>query len=155
MVSDVGGAAVTLVHVHPVPVSTVQVALQPSPGVVFPSSQPSCGNFSPSPHTAVHVPPLHLGSIAQVGEQPSYGIRFPSSHCSEPSLMPSPHWVTWQTDFGGVPVETHANAGSTLHVALQPSPEVVFPSSQWSLPSPFPFPQSPSRVHGAFAVGQV
>ncbi len=53
------------------PVSTVQVDEQPSPAIVLPSSQPSCGNLRPSPQTAVQVPPAHLGSMVQVGEQPS------------------------------------------------------------------------------------
>src|SRR5512140_3035249 len=104
----------------------VQFGLHPSPAMVLPSSHSSCGNFSPSPHTAVHVPPWQCGSTVHVGEQPSYGIRLPSSHGSQPSLMPSPHVVAWQTDF--VPTFTQANPGSSVHVALHPSPETLLPS---------------------------
>ena len=90
------------------PASIVHVALHPSPEVVLPSSQASAGNFSPSPQTAVQVPPAHAGSFVQVGEQPSYGRRLPSSHCSEPSLTPSPQVVRWQTDCGIAICVTHA-----------------------------------------------
>ena len=140
------GAAVTSVHVQPVPVSSVHVALHPSPEIVLPSSHCSCGNLRPSPQTAVHVPPLHVVSSVHDGEQPSYGIRLPSSHCSKPSFMPSPQTVGWQTDSGGDPVDTHAKPGSSLQVALQPSSEALLPSSHWSVPSTMPLPQYASRV---------
>src|ERR1700722_7222982 len=129
MVSVAGGAAVVLEHVYPVPVSSVQVELQPSPETVLPSSHCSCGNLRPSPQTAVQVPPLQDGSTVHVGEHPSNGIRLPSSHCSEPSLTPSPQRVGWQTEMGAGGVEAQAKPGSILHVALQPSPETLFPSS--------------------------
>jgi hypothetical protein len=44
------------------PLSIVHVELHPSPDVVLPSSHASVGNLSPSPQTAVHVPPEHEGS---------------------------------------------------------------------------------------------
>src|ERR1017187_2603033 len=111
MESVAAGGSVTLLHVQPV--SMVHVELQPSPDTVLPSSHASCGNFSPSPHTAVHVPPLHLGSMVHVGEQPSYGMRLPSSHSSKPSFTPSPHTVRWQTDCGAVGCVAHAKPGSS------------------------------------------
>src|SRR5215471_9083058 len=96
--SSVAGAPwSTIVQVKPA--STVQVAEQPSPDVVLPSSRASFGNFRPSPQTAVHVPLAHCGSSVQVGEQPSYGMSLPSSHCSKPSLMPSPQTVLLQLDW--------------------------------------------------------
>src|SRR5580700_4722019 len=108
----VAGGSVTFVQLHPD--SIVQVELQPSPEVVLPSSHCSPGNTSPSPHTAVHVPPVQCGSMVHVGEQPSYGMVLPSSHSSEPSLMPSPHVVLWQTDAGGGDaLATHAQPGTT------------------------------------------
>src|SRR5580693_8079799 len=146
MVSVAGGAAVVLVQVYPVPVSSVQVELQPSPETVLPSSHCSCGNLRPSPQTAVQVPPLQDGSTVHVGEHPSNGIRLPSSHCSEPSLIPSPQTVAWQTDMGDDPVVAQAKPGSILQVELQPSPETVLPSSHWSVPSTIPLPQYASRV---------
>src|SRR6478609_4496202 len=94
MSSVAGGACSITVQVKPV--SRVQVAEQPSPAVVLPSSQASCGNFRPSPQTAVQVPLAHCGSSVQVGEQPSYGIRLPSSHCSKPSFFVSPQVVLLQ-----------------------------------------------------------
>src|SRR4051812_11114203 len=95
MSSVAGGLCSTTVQVKPL--SLTQVAEQPSPEVVLPSSQSSCGNFRPSPQIAVHVPLAHLGSREQVGEQPSYGIRFPSSHCSKPSRVLLPQMVAAQT----------------------------------------------------------
>src|SRR6185437_7714970 len=108
--------------------------------MLLPSSHSSDGNLSPSPHTAVQVPPAHWGSMVQVGEQPSYGIRLPSSHCSKPSLTPSPHTVWWHMETGGVPMFTQAHPGSSWQLALQPSPLVLFPSSHCSVPATIPSP---------------
>src|SRR5580698_9318294 len=136
-----GGAWFTELQVQPG--STMHVELHPSPFVVLPSSHPSWGNLSPSPQTAVHVPPAHLGSIVHVGEQPSYGTRLQSSHCSEPSFTQSPHTVLWQTDAGGVPMITQAQPGSIVHVALHASLLVplLLPSSHCSFPATIPSPQ--------------
>ena len=46
---------------HVQPGSTVHDDEQPSPEIALPSSQLSWGNFSPSPQTAVQVPPGALG----------------------------------------------------------------------------------------------
>ena len=69
MFSVVAGGSVTFVQFQPV--SIVHVELQPSPEVLLPSSHCSPGKTSPSPHTAVQVPPEHFGSMVHVGEQPS------------------------------------------------------------------------------------
>src|SRR5438034_8429187 len=91
-----------------------QVAEQPSPETVFPSSHSSLLFFwtIPSPHTSF----LHFC------EQPSPLLRFPSSHCSAPSRMPFPQGVA-------------AQAGE------QESPSTVLPSSHCSNGSSAPFPQ--------------
>src|SRR5450432_313514 len=134
MTSWSGGLSVTTLQSNPV--SSVHVELQPSPDVKLPSSHASCGNLSPSPHTGVHCPPAHFGSMVQVGEQPSYGIRLWSSHCSKPSNVESPQTVPWQTV---VPlVVVHANPGSSLRVELHPSLEPMLPSSHCSLPAMMP-----------------
>src|SRR5580693_9041299 len=102
MTSVGAGGWSMFVQLNPVSVSSVHVALHPSPDFVLPSSHCSPGNTRPSPQMPVQPPaPLHFGSIVHVGEQPSYGIKLPSSHCSKPSLIPSPHLVLWQVDLGG------------------------------------------------------
>src|ERR1700730_11258180 len=116
MTIDAAGGWLTFAHVEPIPVSSWQVALHPSPETVLPSSHCSPGKTRPSPQTPVHPPaPLHFASIVHVGEQPSYGIKLPSSHCSKPSLIPSPHVVLWHVDLGGIPAITHAKPGSRVH----------------------------------------
>src|ERR1019366_1689612 len=91
------------------PVSMVHVGLQPSPAMLFPSSHCSCGNLSPSPHTAVQVPPWHLGSTVHVALQPSFGVVFPSSHCSVPAMIPSPHFLATHR----IPGEVHCHPASS------------------------------------------
>src|SRR5260221_350420 len=137
MMSDAAGAWLTDGQLQPV--SIVQVELQPSPDSVLPSSHCSCGNFRPSPHTAVHVPPLQRGSTPHQGEQPSYGLRLPSSHCSKPCTRRSPHT---SVEEHGAPGTWHTKNGSRRHVELQPSPPMPLPSSHcspspaWITPSP-------------------
>src|SRR5580693_8507756 len=141
MTSVEAGGSVVFVQLHPV--SIVQVELQPSPEAVFPSSHCSPGNTSPSPHTAVHVPPEQCGSIVHVGEHPSYGMVFPSSHSSSPSLVPSPQVVWWQADAGGGDgFAMHAQPGSILQVELHPAVPSVLPTSHCSLPATIPSPHS-------------
>src|SRR5262249_1131711 len=115
----------------PVSVSILQSWLQPSPSLTLPSSHGSCANLKPSPQTAVHWPPVHLGSMRQNGEHPSYGTRLPSSHCSYPSMSfcGSPQTVLWQT--AGLAV-LHAQPCSGMHVGPQPSPAALLWSSQSS-----------------------
>jgi len=60
-----------LVAVQLKPGSSLHCDEHPSPSWRLPSSHSSFGNLRPSPHTAVQVPPVHLGSMVQVGEQPS------------------------------------------------------------------------------------
>src|SRR4051812_25062313 len=70
--------------VHVYPVSTAQIALQPSDAVVLPSSQCSLPSMMPLPH----VPP----SVWHVASQPSPLIVLPSSHVSVlTSTTPLPH----------------------------------------------------------------
>src|SRR5690242_14334786 len=66
--------------------STWQVASQPSPSIVLPSSQfsPRLNCTRPSPHT----------SIKQLWPQPSSSAVLPSSHCSPGSTWLSPQIVT-------------------------------------------------------------
>src|SRR5688572_13072726 len=81
------------------PASTLQVELQPSPGVMLPSSQPSPLSIAPSPHTAtVGIGVQTLGSPTQVypgstthaAEQPSPLIELASSQVSLVSSAPLP-----------------------------------------------------------------
>jgi len=60
--------------VHEKPASCWQSCEQPSPSVVFPSSQASGASFMPSPHWLVQVPVLQSGSSVHVDEQPSPSI---------------------------------------------------------------------------------
>src|SRR5215468_5348550 len=142
--SSVGGSAWTS-ELQVKPVSSLQSWEHPSPSWTLPSSHSSCGNLRPSPHTAVHSPLSHLGSIMQVAEQPSNGIRLPSSHCSLPSFTLSPHTVARHTLPG------HTKPGCTVHVAEQPRFRPLFgPRSHCSLPRTLPSPQSGMQGRAAF-----
>ena len=76
------------------PLSIVQVLLQPSPPIVFPSSQfvPVFLTIIPSPHIScqmsgvVGVPPLHWKPVSTVQDEfhPSPLLMFQSSHSSVP-----------------------------------------------------------------------
>ena len=101
--------------------SVWQVALQPSPAVLLPSSQVSPVSTLLLPHTAAGS-----DSVWQVALQPSPAALLPSSHCSAPSFLPSPH--------------TAAPMVSVVQVFEQPSPSVVLPSSHCSAPSFLPLP---------------
>jgi len=66
------------------PVSIWQLALQPSPGTVPPSSHSSVPPIPPSPqtlHTEGSPVQVHPDSTWQPGSQPSPGVVPPSSHC--------------------------------------------------------------------------
>src|SRR5262245_13555528 len=86
--------------------SVRQLLLQPSPFVVWPSSQVS-------PRPLCSLPPPQ-NSLRQTAEQLSPETLLPSSHCSVPSTRPLPHTV------------------SERQVLEQPSPLRVLPSSQVS-----------------------
>jgi hypothetical protein len=79
-------------HVHPV--STEQLASQPSPPALFLSSHVSAPTFLPSPQTIVQVlgVPVHAypHSSVHVALHPSFPLPFPSSQRSSSSLMPFP-----------------------------------------------------------------
>src|SRR5688572_4624053 len=92
----------------PQAVSSVQVALQPSPGRTPPSSHCSLRGAPP------WVMPSPQTSSLQPDEQPSPDTRPPSSHSSTPSSTPSPQTVSSSQSFE------------------QPSPLSVPPSSQVS-----------------------
>src|SRR5689334_12575967 len=92
-------------------VSVWQLAEQPSPLCVLPSSQVSPVSTLWLPHCG---PP---GSVWQVEEQPSPSSVLPSSHCSPVSTLWLPHT--------GPP-------GSVWQVEEQPSPSSVLPSSHCS-----------------------
>src|SRR5947208_5567424 len=114
---SIEGGRSLVVTLQSKPASSAHAALHPSPARVLPSSDASPGNFTPSPHTAVHVPPLHFGSTSHCGEHPSYGRTLASSHCSVPSFLPSPQTVATH----GLPGSTHLKPGSSTQVGLHPS----------------------------------
>src|SRR5436305_855647 len=122
-------------RVHMNPDSSVQVAEQPSPDRLLPSSHASPERTMPSPHWPVQapaVPPIgHLGSGTQVAEQPSYGFVLPSSQPSDPSFFPSPHFVWWHS-LTGLPVQ--AQPGFQRQFAEQAFFSTVIPGSHGSLP---------------------
>src|SRR5436190_13684548 len=89
--SCAGGLMVESVHEKPA--SIVQSCAHPSPSEGLPSSQPSGGSFTPSPHLLVHVPELQSGSNVQLDAQPSASMTLWSSQASAPSRLPSPHMV--------------------------------------------------------------
>jgi hypothetical protein len=118
--------------------STVQVLLQPSPLIVFPSSQASVPSFKPFPHfwqTVGDAPSqVYPLSSVQVPLHPSPSAVFPSSQISLPSFTPFPHF--WQT-VGDAPSQVYPL--SSVQVPLHPSPSAKFPSSQATVifvPSP-------------------
>src|SRR3989339_346477 len=98
------------------PLSSVQVALQPSAAVTLPSSQTSEPVSKPSPQTGMQVlgvpAQAYPVSTAQAAEQPSPAVTLLSSQVSPASTSPSPH-VSAQTL--GSP--THAYPLSTVQVA--------------------------------------
>ena len=83
------------------PASLVQLALHPSPLMLFLSSHSSSDASSPSPQDDVHesgavgLPPVQLKphSTVQAAEHPSLDPESPSSHPSVPALYPSPQTV--------------------------------------------------------------
>lgn len=114
------------------PSSTVQVELQPSLLMRFPSSQASCGRLLPSPQTVDHTsrtvpePPTHLYPFSTVHDplQPSPEFVLPSSHTSVADLRPSPHTGTHELtagERGGLKVPN----GQFVHTAF-PTREYVF-----------------------------
>src|SRR5262245_52280281 len=87
--------------VHVQPGSVKQRSLQPSPAVVFVSSQVSAPLRMPSPQIPAHTlgSPWHAnpGSTAQSASQPSPGNVFWSSQSSAPVIAPSLQNSTTQT----------------------------------------------------------
>ena len=125
--------------------SILQILLQPSPSILFPSSHCSELVTIPSCHIDDHslgllLEHLYPDSVFQVESHPSLLSVFPSSHNSSESIIPSPHVevdVAVQT-FGEL--ESQVQPDSTTHKLLQPSELFVFPSSHPSAPSLTPFP---------------
>ena len=99
-------------------------ALQPSPGAVPPSSQPSPASRTPLPHTL-----------------------FASQKPGRPPVLS--HRPLWHDALAVAPGATTLQAmpSSTRHAALQPSPGVVPPSSQPSPVSSTPLPQLSPGSH--------
>jgi hypothetical protein len=150
--------------------STAQVALQPSPFLTFPSSQPSVlATSSPSPHIVTQVsaevvePPdqTHPASTTHVELHPSPPPVSPSSQPSVPASKPSPHTVT-QFSFvasGSYPAAHNVQVSdvvvepplqtqpvSTVQVEEHPSLLSVSPSSQPSLTVSNPLPHTSMHV---------
>src|SRR5438128_1437019 len=120
---------------RPSPQKSTRHPVQPSHGVVFPSSHSSPGSTMPFPHCSNWQPasqpsPFTLFASSHCSPsirqrrpspqkstrhpvQPSHGVAFPSSHSSPGSRMPFPHCSNWQP-------------------AAQPSPFTLFASSQCS-----------------------
>src|SRR5262245_3946007 len=96
-----------------------QLASQPSPLVVLPSSHCSFGSTEPSPQ---------ICSSTHVLEQPSPLTVLPSSQASPTSTTWLPHC-------------------SNRHAGEQPSPPTVLPSSHCSIPSVVPLPHVLSSRH--------
>src|SRR4029079_16203821 len=128
---------------HMNPGSILQLAEQPSPSTLLPSSQSSWTTM-PSPQRDMHEPLLQSGSFWQSAEQPSNGSALPSSHPSAPSTFLSPQvvWLHWL----GLPL--HFQPSSSLQVSHQPSPAVTLPSSHSSGSTATPSPQRAMRWHG-------
>ena len=128
------------------PGSSVQVALQPSPAVLLPSSHCSLPATMPSPHfLAMHFAPgvghCQPGSTWQVDAAAVAGRRVAVvalSRCR--CTLPSPHLTV--DDAGLRRASGTTQFGSIWQVALQPSPETVLPSSQASPRSTTPSPHS-------------
>src|SRR5215204_3651086 len=100
-----------------------QVASQPSPPRLLPSSQTSVLSTTPLPHSSHAAPGTGHekpnSRVLQSALQPSPDVRFASSHTSVLSTTPLPHWL--QTV--AVPPTTHVHpASSTLQSKRQPSP---------------------------------
>src|SRR3954454_16127508 len=108
----------------------LQVAEQPSPSFVLPSSQSSSLNLIPSPQGEVHAPLSQFGSSWQNGVQPSPRSLFASSQRSLPSDRPSPQVVLVQA----LPGFVQAYRSSRRQVSSQPSFAFALPSSQSSDP---------------------
>src|SRR5688572_16839158 len=110
----------------------MQLALQPSPPTLLPSSQVSLPVTLESPHTTVdtHVPPpggqSKFGStVWQLAEQPSPPMLLPSSQFSLTDFEPSPQ------SSQGWPGNGHDQPPPcSVQVEVQPSPFVRLPSSQ-------------------------
>ena len=122
--------------------SSAQLALQPSPAVVPPSSQyPEVGSITkPSPHVSVQIlaveespnVQVHLDSTAQVESHPSPATVFPSSQYPAVGsiTIPSPHVSVQELAVEESP-NVQVQPVSTAHDPSHPSPAVVPESSQY------------------------
>src|SRR5262252_4206921 len=119
----------------------VQVALHPSPSVLFLSSQTSPGSMMPLPQVLLREQApwgghVQFGSMWQAPLQPSPATVLPSSHCSMPPwlLIPSPQpgGTGNCTPLPPVPV-----------VVVPPVPVVVVPPAPTTPPLPPPLPPVP------------
>ena len=120
--------------------STLQVASQPSPGAIFPSSQyPAVGFITiPSPQITAQILAVvaspnvhdHPVSTEQVESHPSPAVVPPSSQYPAVGSVtfPSPQ-VSVQTLAVDESPGVQFQSDSILQVASQPSPATVFPSS--------------------------
>src|SRR5262249_30838780 len=128
--------------ITPLPHSSVQVGLQPSPGVLLPSSHSSNGGVplvcnAPSPQRA----------IVQSSRQSSLLLVLPSSHCSPGSTTWSPQrggWMFWQ---GALQVGVFGGSHSSTPRCRKLSPQVASrqPSTQSSLLRVLPSSHSSPR----------
>jgi hypothetical protein len=132
------------------PFSMVQVAEQPSPSKLLPSSQASLMT-SPSPQSEVQDSAWQFGSRKHKDEQPSNGAELPSSQLSAPSTMELPHSASEQTL--GEP--SHFLPSSILQRSEQPSPGAVLPSSQRSLDATTPSPHRAISRHALPGLAQL
>jgi hypothetical protein len=125
---------------------------------VFPSSQNSAPERTPSPHTMVdsHGSPSigqeKLGSTRHRPEQPSPGKALPSSHCSSVWLIsPSPHAgsVARSTPHSGGGFSTEQGS---IEPAAPPSPVPPSISETPPVPPPPPVPPLPPASTALLAV---
>src|SRR5258706_2665247 len=119
-------------------------ALQPSLGVVLPSSHASVPSMRALPHfwhTLGEPLQLQPASTAHRPLQPSPPVRLPSSHDSGSSRVVLPHWAFCVHTDGCTVGKEQLQPISTVHVAEQPSAGLAPPSSHASLPSTRPLPQ--------------
>src|SRR5229473_1542201 len=128
------------------PASSMQVALQPSPAVVLPSSQVSTpGETLPSPHLTVEtqgepgVGQAKLASICrQFAVQPSPDSVLPSSHFSSAWLIfPSPQTAGTRAAASPHTLPSQSIAKGSMIVE---SPRLIMPVPP---PVPVPVPEAP------------
>src|SRR6188768_2997198 len=99
-------AGVDTTSPHRKPVSTLQLASQPSPGFLLPSSHSSLPTWMPSPQATLGVPSAaNVGSFWHTPLQPSPYTALPSSQPSSASLPFLPQMALVQA-VPGAPLQT-------------------------------------------------